>query len=93
MLNTAAHFDEIAKHLAPWQFIRSDVNMTDGDQQVPEQIASEQHARRMASDSQSRNNIARVLNNFVEIATTAIVFEFIGEVQLEVVQFFDHDHI
>ena len=37
VLNTAAHLDEIAKDLAPWQFIRSDVNVTDGDQQVPEQ--------------------------------------------------------
>ena len=49
--------------------------------------------RRTARDSQSRNNIARVLNNFVEIATAAIVLEFIGEEQLEVVQFFDDDHI
>lgn len=35
MLNTTTHFHEITKNFPAWQFIRSNVDMTNGDQQVP----------------------------------------------------------
>lgn len=91
MLNATTHFNQILEEIAFQSGIRFNVNDADCDQKIPKTKkpirGSSINIRTEKRHSQTRNNIAGILHQFVEIIYLTTFLEFIVKVQLQVSQF------